>query len=297
MKKQNLAWLAAVLPWYVIAAQAQTAAPATDDSVTLNAVKVEASADASASGLAAPFAGGQVATGSRIGILGTRSNLETPFSTTAYTNELIQDKQAHGVGDVLQNDPGVRVARGYGNFQESYFIRGFTLSSDDIAYNGLYGLMPRQYISTQLFERVEVLRGASAFLTGASPNGGGIGGAINLVPKRAPNEPLNRFTVGYNSDSTLDLGADVARRFGPDDSFGIRLNAAQRGGESGVDDERSRITVFSLGLDWRGERARLSADLGYQQNRMKRSRPSVTLAPGVTTVPDAPDARRNFAQD
>lgn len=80
------------------------------------------------------------------------------------------------MGDVLQNDPGVRVARGFGNFQESYFIRGFILSSDDIAYNGLYGLLPRQYISTQLFERVEVLRGASAFLTGAPPSGGGIGG-------------------------------------------------------------------------------------------------------------------------
>ncbi|OZI57017.1 TonB-dependent receptor [Bordetella genomosp. 1] len=297
MKKQNLAWLAAVLPWYVIAAQAQTAAPATDDSVTLNAVKVEASADASASGLAAPFAGGQVATGSRIGILGTRSNLETPFSTTAYTNELIQDKQAHGVGDVLQNDPGVRVARGFGNFQESYFIRGFLLGSDDIAYNGLFGLLPRQYVSSQLFERVEVLRGASAFLTGASPNGGGIGGMINLVPKRAPNEPLNRFTVGYGSDGTLEGSADVARRFGPDDSVGIRLNLSQRGGESGVDDEFARTTVFALGLDWRSDRARISADLGYQNNRLKRTRPNVTLGTGVTSVPDAPKASSNYAQD
>jgi hypothetical protein len=97
---------------------------------------------------------------------------------------------------VLQNDPGVRVARGFGNFQESYFIRGFILNSDDVAYNGLYSLLPRQYIATELFERVEVLRGASAFLTGANPGGGGIGGAINLLPKRAPNEPLTRVSVG-----------------------------------------------------------------------------------------------------
>ncbi|MFQ6691078.1 TonB-dependent receptor plug domain-containing protein, partial [Bordetella pertussis] len=157
------------------------------------------------------FAGGQVATGAKVGILGTRDNLETPFSITAYTNELIQDRQAKGVGDVLQNDPGVRVARGFGNFQESYFIRGFILSSDDIAYNGLYGLLPRQYISTQLFERVEVLRGASAFLTGAPPSGGGIGGVINLVPKRAPNEPLTRFSAGYGSDSVLEASADIGR--------------------------------------------------------------------------------------
>ena len=74
--------------------------------------------------------------------------MDTPFSITSYTNELIQDRQARSVGDVLQNDAGVRVARGFGNFQESYFIRG----SDDVAYNGLYSLLPRQYIATELFE-------------------------------------------------------------------------------------------------------------------------------------------------
>ncbi len=45
------------------------------------------------------------------------------------------------------------------------------------------------------FERVEVLKGASSFLNGAMPSNGGIGGAINLLPKRAGNEPLNRVTV------------------------------------------------------------------------------------------------------
>lgn len=89
---------------------------------------------------------------------------------------------ARSVGEVLQNDPTVRVARGFGNFQESYFIRGFVTSSDDIAYNGLYSLLPHQYIATELFERIELLRGASAFLTGTNPGGDGLGRAINLLP-------------------------------------------------------------------------------------------------------------------
>ncbi|MGE8618402.1 MAG: TonB-dependent receptor plug domain-containing protein, partial [Achromobacter spanius] len=205
MKIRTLACVAATLPCMgVVHAQTATpvpAQPATDSSsvVSMQAIKVEASADASAGGLAPAFAGGQVATGGRVGVLGTLDNLSTPFSITSYTNELIQDKQARSVGDVLQNDSGVRVARGFGNFQESYFIRGFILSSDDVAYNGLYSLLPRQYIATELFERVEVLRGATAFLTGATPGGGGIGGVINLVPKRAPNEPLTRVTTGVAS--------------------------------------------------------------------------------------------------
>src|SRR5689334_21132789 len=97
------------------AASAASAPAANPAVVTLPPVVVRASADASAQGLSRAYAGGQVARGGRAGILGTKDNLDTPFSITSYTNELIQDRQARSVGDVLQNDPGVRVARGFGN--------------------------------------------------------------------------------------------------------------------------------------------------------------------------------------
>ena len=247
MKMKILASMVAALPCCLPVAYSQTAAqPASGAGqgpvVSMEAIKVEASADASAGGLAQPFAGGQVARGGRVGVLGTQDIMNTPFSITSYTNELIQDKQARSVGDVLQNDPGVRVARGFGNFQESYFIRGFILGSDDVAYNGLYSLLPRQYIATELFERVEVLRGASAFLTGAAPGGGGIGGVINLVPKRAPNDPLTRVTTGITDNGQVQLSTDIARRFGPDDSTGIRFNAGQTSGDTAVDDGHSRTS-------------------------------------------------------
>ncbi|MEI2415672.1 TonB-dependent receptor [Orrella sp. JC864] len=276
------------------AAHAQGAADTPGTVIQMQAVRVQASADASAEGLAAPYAGGQVATGGRIGILGTRDNMETPFSVTSYTNELIQDRQARSVADVLQNDPGVRMGRGFGNFQETYFIRGFILYSDDIAYNGLYGMLPRQYIASEFFERVEVLRGASTFLSGAAPAGTTTGGAINLVPKRAPNEPLTRVTAGAGSGGQASLSTDVARRYN-EDRFGIRFNAVARGGDTAVDDESSRLGAGLLGLDWRGENVRLSADIGWQDNRLKRTRPSVRVS-GLDTLPDAPKASSNWAQ-
>ena len=296
MKLKTLAYVLATLP-YGMAAQAQvtTTTTATDAATTLDAVTVESSADASAAGLSPAYAGGQVARGARVGVLGTRDAMDTPFSLTSYTNEMIQDRQARGVGDVLQNDPGIRMARGFGNFQESFFIRGFIVSSEDIAYNGLYGLMPRQYIATELFERVEVLRGASSFLTGASPSGGGIGGAINLVPKRALNDPLTRATVGL-AGMQGQTAIDVSRRFGQDGEFGLRFNAAHRGGESAIDGDYARTSVASLGLDWRGNNVRLSGDVGWQDNHLRAPRPKVTLASGAG-VPVAPDARRNYAQD
>ncbi|MBN9338837.1 MAG: TonB-dependent receptor [Comamonadaceae bacterium] len=275
------------------AAQAQQAGSAEK---ALATVTVNASADASAEGLSPAYAGGQVARGARVGILGTRDAMETPFSTIAYTNEFIQDRHAHSVGDVLQNDPTVRVARGFGNFQESYFIRGFILGSDDVAYNGLYSLLPRQYIATELFERVEVLRGASTFLNGANPSGGGLGGSINLLPKRAPNEPLSRVTAGVASGGQAQLAADVARRFGPDNATGIRVNAAVRNGGSAIDDEDARLGLLAVGLDWRSRDVRLSGDIGWQDNKLSRTRTNVTLGSAVTAVPAAPDGKTNWAQ-
>ena len=133
-----------------------------------------------------PYAGGQVAAGGRAGILGNMDMLETPFSSTNYTEELIRNQQAKSVADVLLNDPNVRAARGFGNFQEVFFIRGFPAYSDDMTYNGIYGILPRQFVAAEYMERVELFRGASAFLNGAAPGGSNLGGTVNLVPKRAP---------------------------------------------------------------------------------------------------------------
>lgn len=287
--------IAAVMALHGIAALAQTPTSAADSSSTLSTVTVEASADASAEGLAKPYAGGQVARGGRVGILGTQDVMNTPFSSTSYTNELIQDQQAQSVADVLLNDPAVRQARGFGNFQELYVIRGFPVYSDDVAYNGLYGMLPRQYIAAEFFERVEVFRGANAFLNGAAPGGSGIGGAINLLPKRAPNEPLTRLSFGAQTGGEGFASIDLARRFGPDQSTGIRFNAVRRDGGTGIDNEKRELSAFSLGLDWRSRNVRLSADVGYQDHDLKEGRPSVTPS-STLPIPRAPGADSNFAQ-
>lgn len=277
---------------------AQTTAPAADQPASdqpMQTVVVTASADASAQGLPSDYAGGQVARGGRLGLLGNVDIMSAPFNTTNYTHALIQDQQARSVADVVQNDPSVRVARGFGNYQELYVIRGFAVNSDDLAYNGLYGLLPRQFVAAELLERVEVFRGANSFVNGAAPGGGGIGGMINLLPKRAPNKDLNQFTIGVESGGQLYGAADLARRFGPDNRGGIRINAVRRDGDTAIDREERELSVFSIGADWRGDAFRVSADVGYQDHKLYNARPSVTVGPGLPIVA-APDSSSNWAQ-
>jgi iron complex outermembrane receptor protein len=174
-------------------------------------------------------------------------------------------------------------------------IRGFAVNSDDIAYNGLYGLLPRQFVASELLERVEVFRGANSFINGAAPGGGGVGGSVNLVPKRAPNADLTQLSFGMEGNGQGYVAADVARRFGPDGRAGVRINAVRRDGATGVDREGRELSVFSIGLDYRERNYRLSADVGYQNHNLTEPRPSVTVGAGIP-IPAAPDADSTWAQ-
>ncbi|WP_017446026.1 TonB-dependent receptor [Gayadomonas joobiniege] len=241
------------------------------------------------------FAGGQVSRGGRAGILGNLDMMESPFNSTNYTAELIREQQAKSVADVLQNDPVVRVAKGFGNFQELYVMRGFPVYSDDMTYNGLYGILPRQYVAAELLERVEVFRGASAFLNGASPGGSGLGGSVNIVPKRAEEDPLNRITLGYEAKGHVYGVVDVSRRFGEqDNSTGIRANLVKRNGETSVENQDRDLSVASIGLDHKDENLRVSLDLGFQDHQVDAPRPAVTPS---NIIYEAPDSETNFAQN
>jgi iron complex outermembrane receptor protein len=251
------------------------------------------------------FAGGQVARGSQMGVLGNQDNMDVPFTATSYTSKLIEDQQAEDVGDVLLNDPSVRQSFGFGNQAQVFVIRGLPLSSDDISYNGLYGVLPRQIISTDAVERVELFKGPNAFINGVSPTGSGLGGSVNLQPKRAGDVPTRRYTQEITTDGRIGEHLDLGQRFGEDNRFGARLNLSQREGETAIDDQDQRTKLFVAGLDYRGDGFRASTDFGYQKQRLNHLRNSVRLDPAYNAptlaaglrIPNAPDASKNYGQD
>src|SRR5690606_34098601 len=120
------------------------------------------------------------------------------------------------------------------------------------AFNGMFGMAPYWRAPVETLERVEIIKGPSAALFGMSP-GGSVGGVVNLVPKRATDEPITRFTLEGLSDSTLGAHADIGRRFGPDNAFGIRVNAMMRDGDTPIKGQSGRDSLGSVALDYRGD--------------------------------------------
>lgn len=254
---------------------------AADQTIELGATAVDAQAIQQTPGaLPEAFAGGQVARGGQMGVLGNQDNMSVPFTMTSYTSKIIEDQQAENVGDVLLNDPSVRQSAGFGNQAQAFVIRGLPLNGDDISFNGLYGVLPRQILSVDAVERVEVFKGPNAFINGASPTGSGLGGTVNLQPKRAEDIPTRRYTQDISTDGRVGEHLDLGQRFGEDNRFGARVNLSQREGETAVNDQDQRSKLFVGGLDYRGDTFRLSTDFGYQKERVNHLRNSVQLGPG-----------------
>lgn len=251
-----------------------------EQSLVLSETSIEGTLDATAS-LPPEYAGGQVATGGRVGLLGNKDIMETPFSTVSYTDKYIQDLQAKDITDVIAaTDPSVFNNGIKGTYGENYSIRGFATSVSDMTVDGLYGMAPFYRAAPQMYERIEVLKGPSALLNGMPP-GGSVGGIVNLIPKRAGDTPLTRLTGTYMSDAQFGGHLDVGRRFGEGNQFGVRFNGVYRDGDTATEDQSSRNVLSSLALDWRGERARLSVDLFSSDDRVNGQNRGLGLAPGV----------------
>lgn len=239
------------------------------------------------------FLDGQVAHGGRMGMLGEQKAMDVPFNVIGFTSKMIQDQQAKTIADVVRNDAGVQNVKGYGNFAESYRIRGFKLDGDAMTYGGLAGIVPRQVIDASLVDRVEIFKGANALLNGSAESG--VGGMINLEPKHADDTPLTRVGVDYTSGSQVGGTADIGRRFGDSNQFGVRFNAVNREGGTEVDGEKKRTTAASLGLDYRGDRLRTSLDMGYQKKTFHHARNGINIS-GIDFIPDVPKNSSNYSQ-
>lgn len=269
-----------------------------DGSLVLDTINVQGTNPNSTMQLTEPYAGGQVARGGQVGMLGNRDVMNTPFSQTNYTNKTIQDQQAQTVQDVLSNDSSILTKQNSPSDEDaSMTIRGFSTahSSGFGSLNGLAGMSPLRSPDMDYIERVEMLRGPSALLNGMAASGsGGIGGSYNLVTKRARDEPLAEITTRYASRLQLGAHMDFGRRFGAENQFGIRFNGAFRKGDTPVDPISAEVGSAALNLDYRSDRVRLSADFFHQSEdaspQILQQLSASGARGGVAFIPRAPDA-------
>lgn len=261
-------------------------------------VLVEGQRPSGAGALPPEYAGGQVARGSRLGMLGNRDFMDTPFSTSSFTAMKIEDQQASTLGEVASNDSSVRVTGHAGGILDAFFIRGFPINegnAGEVSFDGVFGVASTYRVLTDYAERVEVIKGPTALLNGMAPNSA-IGGTINIVPKRAGETDLTRLTFDFAEESQLGTKVDVSRRYGQNREFGIRANGSYHGGDTQLDKQSRESFVGALAADYRNERFRSTLDLINQDEKINAPSRPLFMANTSLPVPSAPDSHRNIMQ-
>ena len=259
------AWLAAASTW------AQTA-PAP-------------SAAASAAQLESITVTGRAALPASVGGWGDIPLAKTPLQASVLGAAQLRDLGAQRLSDVTGVDPAVSDAYNSEGYYDFLTVRGFVLDNRfNFRRDGL-PINAESAIPLDNKERIEILKGTSGMQAGTSAPGG----LVNYVVKRPLDAPLRSASLEWRQSGSVTAAADISQRFGNDQAFGVRVNAAAAHLDPMVRDSKGARQLVALAADWR-----VSPDtlLEVEVERSHRSQPS---QPGFSmlgnTVPAPGDPR------
>lgn len=136
---------------------------------------------------------------------------ETPQSVSVLSRQQIEDMGLTTLDDAVQNITGLVMQKGYYTGESgSFFARGFAVSNillDGLpTTTGANGTFNADNDSLDIYDRVEVVRGATGLTTGA----GTPSAAINLVRKRPTAERQGSVTLSAGSWNNVRAAVDAS---------------------------------------------------------------------------------------
>ena len=242
-------------------------ANSTDDALELGATQITANQLGTVTEGTGSYTPGTIATATRM-VLTPR---ETPQSISVVTRQAMDDFGLVAIDDVMRHTPGITVST-YDTERTNYYSRGFSIVN--FQYDGIPTLRDAQYSAGQtltdmaIYDRVEVLKGATGLLTGA----GGPGGTINLIRKKPTSEFKSSIELGAGSWDNYRSQADVSGPLTETGNVRGRVVAAYQDKQSFLD-HYSRKTgvlygILEVDLD---ENTLLTLGADYQDSDPKGS--------------------------
>ncbi|QKZ04747.1 TonB-dependent siderophore receptor [Pseudomonas eucalypticola] len=181
------------------------------------------------------------------GIMSTATKLplslrETPQAVTVITRQRMDDQAMTSINDVVQATPGLFLNFSNGPGRQSYTSRGFDV--DNLMYDGIpsgyNGVSVGAQPNLAMFDRVEVVRGATGLVTGA----GNPSAAINLVRKRPLAEQALTLTGAAGSWDDYRGEVDASSPLNDSGTLRGRVVASYRDANSFIDDVQERHDLF-----------------------------------------------------
>lgn len=195
---------------------------------------------------------------------------QTPQSISVMTRQRLDDLGVQSVQEVLRHAPGITTTQ-LDSERYSFYSRGFSI--DNFQHDGVPTQFNSAYaageteVDSVLYDRVEILRGATGLLTGA----GEPSAAINLVRKRAHAKTFTgTLTAGAASWDNYRVSADLSTPLSENGRLRGRLVAAHEDKHGFVDGyERRRQSVYGVIDADLTEATTVSLGASHQQSRAR----------------------------
>ena len=207
---------------------------------------------------------------------------DIPQSISSVTKELIQDRQALRLREIIQNVAGVNEFSAY----DDITMRGFRNSgTHGRLLNGLRTY--NNYWTSPLLvtiERVEFIKGpASAVFANTNP-----GGTVNMVTKKPLDETRQAIHFTTGSFHALRAMADITGPLKEDKKLLYRLNLGYENAETFRDNVFNKSFVVAPSLSFLpNANSRFNADLIYTNvyTTLDRGRPTIQNSKDLFSTP------------
>jgi iron complex outermembrane receptor protein len=231
----------------------------------------------------------------QVGTFRDQNPLDVPLTSNVITREVLDAQGQRTLYGALRNTAGVTRSQLNGSTYDNIAIRGILVENrGNYRLNGSLPIINLVDVPLENKERVEVLKGASSLYYGFVPPSG----IVNYVTKRAGAQPVTSVSTSVNNYGAADIHADIARRFGADKEFGIRVNAVSGREDIGIRNFSGKRELLSAALDYRvSPSVNLKFDAEYYK-KDSSEQAGITLPTavgGVITLPRLPGNRSNLA--
>ncbi|WP_220811351.1 TonB-dependent siderophore receptor [Pseudomonas paralcaligenes] len=223
----------------------------------------------------------------------TRLNLsprETPQSVTVLTRQRMEDQRLDSLTDALDATTGITVIReSLGADSTTYLSRGFPIRNFEIDGVPTSASMDNYTQNTAMYDRVEVVRGATGLISGL----GNPSATINLIRKRPGNEPQVILSAEAGSWDRYGLGVDVGGVLNDSGTARARFVAEHKDEHAWIDRFSQELTTL-YGITELDLTDATLLTLGFSHQITHSNAPMRTGFPLFTTDGGMTDIKRSF---
>lgn len=192
---------------------------------------------------------------------------ETPQTVSVMTRQRIEDQQLNTLSDVLKQTPGLNV-QNIDSERVNIYSRGYSI--DNYQFDGIPTTLivqtsasPQSMIDTSIYDRVEIVRGATGLMTGA----GDPSGSVNLIRKRPTANFQGAVSAGAGSWDTYRSEVDLSGPLTADARLRGRAVVAYQQGNSYIDHyQQEKQTYYGILEADLSDSTLLTVGFDYQKN-------------------------------